>query len=127
MKAANSAIVSLALVAQSFAIPNVVTRQEQSNVLVDVDAFFPNRPGNGQANFEVTLGTCFNVPADFNNRISAIAVNGGTSCLLFDLPSCTGATPPGPNGLPVTGRVNDLAGDPYFFDDTITSMLCTRA
>ncbi|KAF1994548.1 hypothetical protein P154DRAFT_624636 [Amniculicola lignicola CBS 123094] len=120
-------LTSLALTMGSFAAPAPepqLSAAAQSNVLLDKDANFLGRPGRF-INPEILTGVCFNVPANFDNQISAVSPNGDIKCVLYDGRDCTGATPA---AGPIFGnrpRVQNLALPPWNFDDRVSSLLCT--
>ncbi|KAL1593166.1 hypothetical protein SLS60_010774 [Paraconiothyrium brasiliense] len=86
--------------------PVTCTGNQKENILVSHDYFF--NPSSDT--YEICNGQCFNVPAEYNNSISAIDPNdqpNGQTCTLYDLPNCQRI---GGEGYVLIGndRVNDL-------------------
>ncbi|KAJ4351455.1 uncharacterized protein N0V89_006797 [Didymosphaeria variabile] len=105
--------------------PVTCTGNQKENILVSHDYNFTPTSDT----YEICNGECFNVPAEYNNSISAIDPNDHTAqtCTLYDLPNCERI---GGEGYVLIGndRVNDLRtlspAQPNL-DKKVSSILCT--
>ncbi|KAL8727020.1 MAG: hypothetical protein Q9166_006318 [cf. Caloplaca sp. 2 TL-2023] len=90
------------------------TAQANTNLFVCTDAGFKGR----NQNLATTKGVCYNLGNGFNDAISSLGPDKGTTCTIYDNSGCSGASV---GGIQNPG-INDLSD--YGFNDRASSYRC---
>ncbi|KAF2681901.1 hypothetical protein K458DRAFT_391412 [Lentithecium fluviatile CBS 122367] len=118
-----AAAVALALAATGFAAPSNLVARETSNVHIGTEIAFRTDNGGVDANPEVTIDQCFDLPQEYWLRLTSISPNGNIKCNAYSGPGCSGVTQ---EGGWINREVINLASAPWNFDNRAFSLFCTR-